>query len=384
MANPTNLTQLVGVMPAPEGVTPDFFSRTSTQTTFIALFAIMWALASVGVVLRLYTRAFLVKNLGWDEPLLLASWIITFAFSIMSIKAMPAGFGRHMYEVSPEQLGAYLETLVVLALTYIWPPAITKLSILVLYWRISPEKYFRTAVAATAFVLLSSSAIITIIFLAPCDPMLGTPESAVCLNRVAVAQAVINIVTDVIIILLPIPTTYSLHMPLKQKISVGIVLALGSGACIASIGRVAYVRAMVDNPDFTFTQGSAALWSIVEMNLGVLCNCLAVMKPFIRRHMPYLMSASSGTGETDPSYGKRSKSNGKSWGHSYQLHGIGSDKMDATDQDPGGSNPTRHNDIVVDHQFTVEFDQRTKRTVSKGDSTVRILQTLQYPAHRPV
>ena len=68
----------------------------------------------------------------------------------------------------------------------------------------------------------------TIIFLAPCDPMLGTPESAVCLNKVAIAQAVINIVTDVIIIALPIPTIYHLHMPMKQKISVGVILGLGS------------------------------------------------------------------------------------------------------------------------------------------------------------
>jgi len=67
MASPTNSTQLVGLMPAPEGVTPDFFSRTTTQTTFILLFAIMWGLATICVILRLYTRAILVKNVGWDE-----------------------------------------------------------------------------------------------------------------------------------------------------------------------------------------------------------------------------------------------------------------------------------------------------------------------------
>ena len=150
---------------------------------------------------------------------------------------MPAGFGRHMYEVTPEQLGQYLQNLVVLALTYLWPPAITKLSILVLYWRISPEKYFRAAVVATAFVTLSSTTIFTILFLAPCDPNLGTPESVVCLNKVAISQAVINIVSDVIIIVLPIPTIYSLHMPLKQKISVGFILMLGS----------AYVNHLLDH-----------------------------------------------------------------------------------------------------------------------------------------
>ena len=154
---------------------------------------------------------------------------------------------------------------------------------------------------------------------------------------------------------------------------------------------------MVDNPDFTFTHGSTALWSIVEMNLGVLCNCLAVMKPFARRHMPYLLSSSTGTGATEPTYGKRSKSNGKSWGHSYQLHSVGKGKMDAQDRESdsgsgrsgaggGLDDAPKHNDITVDHQFKVEYDQRIKETgtLSKGDSTDSILKTLQYPAHQPV
>ena len=150
---------------------------------------------------------------------------------------------------------------------------------------------------------------------------------------------------------------------------------------------------MVDNPDFTFTQGAAALWSVVEMNLGVICNSLAVMKPFIRRHMPYLMTASLRTGASDPSYGKRSKSksNSKGWGHSYQLHSVGKGKMEATDRDSdsgGGGAPAKLTDIVVDHQFTIEYDQRTKGTgtgtLSKGESTDSIIKTLHYPAHAPV
>lgn len=59
---------------------------------------------------------------------------------------------------------------------------------------------------------------------------------------------------------------------------------------IASGVRIAYVRAMISNPDFTYTQGSAAVWSAIEINLGILCNCLAMLKPFVRRHMPWLRS----------------------------------------------------------------------------------------------
>jgi hypothetical protein len=116
----------------------------------------------------------------------------------------------------------------VLALTYIWPPTLTKLSILVLYWRISPNKIFRVCIAVTAVVLIGYTVTFTVLFSGPCNPLLGTPESAVCLNNIAVAQAVLNITTDGVIIFLPIPTIHSLHMPLKQRITVGGILALGS------------------------------------------------------------------------------------------------------------------------------------------------------------
>ncbi len=142
--------------------------------------------------------------------------------------AMPAGFGRNLYEVTAVQLNGYLERLLVLALTYIWPPTLTKLSILVLYWRISPNNLFRVCIIGIAVVLIGYTVTFTVLFSGPCNPLLGTPESATCLNNIAVSQAVLNIVTDGVIILLPIPTIHALHMPLKQRVTVGIILALGS------------------------------------------------------------------------------------------------------------------------------------------------------------
>ncbi|KAH6850693.1 hypothetical protein B0I37DRAFT_119276 [Chaetomium sp. MPI-CAGE-AT-0009] len=378
-------TAMVGMMPAPPGVTPDFYHTTPVQVSFMAVFGVTFALATIALLLRFYTRVFVVKSVGLDEPLLISAWAVTLAFFIVSVQAMPAGFGRNMYEVTQLQLVGYLEKLLLLALTYIWPPTLTKLSILVLYWRISPNRVFRICIVATAVVLIAYSATFTGLFCGPCNPLLGTPESAVCLNNIAVSQAVLNIVTDGVIIILPIPTIHSLNMALKQRVTVGLILGLGSAACIASIIRVAYVRAMVANPDFTFTQCSAAVWSLLEMNLGILCNSLVALKPFVRQHLPGLFSSNGwGSGQQKPSGGsssgypsKRSKS--RAWGHTYQLHSVGPGKPE---DHPGAAK----DDIVVDHQFTVEYGSRAKvatMTTRSGGSTDNILAP-QYPAHQPV
>lgn len=119
---------------------------------------------------------------------------------------------------------------------------------------------------------------------------------------------------------------------------------------------------MLNNPDVTYTQGSAAVWSAVEVNIGILCNCLAMLKPFVRRHLPWLKSligVRSG-GATGPSNGKNNVDSsgplggggGHHLGHSgypnqrdrrglkrdarsmgYQLHSFGRDRKFGSNED---------------------------------------------------
>lgn len=107
-----------------------------------------------------------------------------------------------------------------------WPPTLTKLALLVLYWRINPSPVFRGSIIATAVMLVGYTATFSGLFAGPCNPL--ATGSGVCLNNIALAQAVLNIFTDAVIILLPIPTIHNLNIPLKQKVQVGIILALGS------------------------------------------------------------------------------------------------------------------------------------------------------------
>lgn len=104
---------------------------------------------------------------------------------------------------------------------------------------------------------------------------------------------------------------------------------------------------MINNPDILYTQGSAAVWSAVEINIGILCNCLAMLKPFVRRHLPWMVSlvgsdgsSSSEEGKSRDSavrFGRFRRSSRKSGGSgaagevactagNYQLHSFGRDK----------------------------------------------------------
>lgn len=54
-------------MPPPDGVIPDFHRHTDLQHTLIVVYSVTFGLASIALAMRLYTRAFIVKNAGLDE-----------------------------------------------------------------------------------------------------------------------------------------------------------------------------------------------------------------------------------------------------------------------------------------------------------------------------
>lgn len=100
---------MVGMMPPPPGVTPDFYHTTSVQVSFMAVFGVTFALATIALMLRFYTRVFVVKSVGLDErrstitwracrwlwvnldaALLISAWAVTLAFFIVSVQGMSA------------------------------------------------------------------------------------------------------------------------------------------------------------------------------------------------------------------------------------------------------------------------------------------------------
>ncbi|KAI1808971.1 hypothetical protein F4811DRAFT_7857 [Daldinia bambusicola] len=354
----------VGIMPPPPGVTPDFYSWTGLQTTIVVLFGVTFAIATLLLILRLYTVFSIVKKVDWDILFVVAAWGVSLAFYIGTIIAIPAGFGRHLWDVTQTQLQGYYKVLTLLAITYIWPPSLTKLALLVLYLRLNPSRPFHLCVYASGLLIVIFTVVFTILFLGPCDPL--SVGSGVCLNNIAIAQAILNIVSDVIIIVLPIPMIHGLHMPMRQKIAVGLLIGMGSAVVIVSIARVAYVRTMQLNPDVTWTQASTAVLSTLELNIGIIGNCLIRMKPLIQKHFPS-WGSSGGSSDTPGSFGRNQSGNApRTWGSGGGNQGYKLDSMERGMFGDGKRDVGK--DIYVVNDYRVEYE-------SNGSDRARPVRT---------
>ncbi|KAF5027405.1 hypothetical protein F66182_482 [Fusarium sp. NRRL 66182] len=347
------MSQDVGAMPPPEGVTPDFDGGTSLQDSIVVVYASTFAVATVLLAMQLYTAIAIIRKLDWDIPLIFLSWAGSLVFFIGVVLAIPAGFGKHLWDVRATSVNGYLNLLLVLGLSYVWPPTLAKLAILVLYHRLFPHRYFRIMVYAVAAGLVTYTLVFTILLAGPCHPQ--KPGTGQCVVNLTVSQAVLNIVSDAIVIALPIPLIHGLKMPIKQKVTVGVLLGLGSGVVIVSCIRFGYVQRMEKNPDITWTQANASLWSCIEMNTGIICYCLAQLKPFVRRHMTWLVSFVSQAPSQPQSYSLQPSninSNGRWRGdqasYGYQLHSVGRSQKPPDEVASG-------NEIVVVDEIQVDF-----------------------------
>lgn len=109
---------------------------------------------------------------------------------------------------------------------------LTKISILLLYLRIFPNKSFRKAVyGLLVFVIGYAVASITATTF-QCTPVARTFDHDIpgtCINNTAFwyANAGANILSDFAILALPMPVVNSLHLPRRQKLGLMVVFALG-------------------------------------------------------------------------------------------------------------------------------------------------------------
>jgi hypothetical protein len=67
----TERDEIIGTLPPPPGVIPDFEHPESVGHRVIIAIAIFFPLATLVLFLRIYTRAILVRNVGSDDCKLL-------------------------------------------------------------------------------------------------------------------------------------------------------------------------------------------------------------------------------------------------------------------------------------------------------------------------
>ncbi|KAI9887104.1 MAG: hypothetical protein M1823_001094 [Watsoniomyces obsoletus] len=286
-------SQIPSLRPPP-GVTPNFVDPYSRGQVVRISTAVSISLAALFVCMRIYSRAFIVRKLWWDDYTSILALLMGIAWSGVTVKYSFLGVGRHRWDVPVSLITQSLK--IEMAVFVLYAPYIffVEMSILLLYIRIlGPSKVFRYLVYAAMFLVSGYTTAFFFAALFSCTPRKKywqptLPGSCIRIVNLAIASCAINIAVDLIILFLPVVPVWRLQLTTKQKISVLIMFTAGSIACLAAFVRMKYFVDISNSADSTWHGWGSTSWTSIEASMGLICGCLPAARPFLQHHFPIL------------------------------------------------------------------------------------------------
>ncbi|KAH9863557.1 hypothetical protein J1614_009489 [Plenodomus biglobosus] len=280
-------------MPPPPGVVPNFDNPTESIADRVIIVAVVGAVLTIPICLvRLYTKRFILRNVGWDDYSIVVATALALFFSIYVGYQTTNGLGYHIWDVTAADFYRLMKIGDIAGpIFYNLSTMFTKISLGLFYLRLSPfETSFRLAVYAVVFVSIVNSMLAAFGFLWVCQPIAKYWDFSImtgkCINLTAffLATACINATTDLVLLILPIFIIRKLHLALHRKIGAGLLLMTGSFVCVVSLIRVEQVVSGMHVVPTDGTWGMVAnfIWLLIEMWLGIICTCLPILYTFVR------------------------------------------------------------------------------------------------------
>ncbi|KAH6647487.1 hypothetical protein BKA67DRAFT_662274 [Truncatella angustata] len=292
-----------------------------TQGPTVMSVAIVFGIMTlIAISLRLWARIFLVKHIGSDDILICIAALLSWSFMAVTIAAVQHGLGQHIEAALAQEnnnLTAYAQVVWLSSIFYNATLGFIKISVLALYMRLGDRTLRRLALVMVGVVCCQAGGnVLAAIF--QCTPVQAaydqtiTDKKCININAFYLANAAVNIFTDLLTYTLPIKLIINLQIPQRQKIGLGVILCLGLFACISSIVRITFIPQMLVSEDATYVISGAMYWSVIELNIGILAASIPSMKPIASRYMPRLLGSSynKSNGNKGSSYLKSSSASG--------------------------------------------------------------------------
>ena len=97
------------------------------------------------------------------------------------------------------------------------------------------------------------------------------------------ATPAIHILVDCWLIAIPIRTLLSIQRPAKEKVGLVVIFGMGVFSTIAAIVRLYFVGVFVNSKDPFREAALVNLWSMVEVNVAIICASAPTLKCLISR-----------------------------------------------------------------------------------------------------
>ncbi|KAI2623127.1 hypothetical protein GGR54DRAFT_37667 [Hypoxylon sp. NC1633] len=267
----------------------------SNGSALVAAAAAMLALTWLSVALRSFVRARLTNGFQWDDWIMLVAQANFTVSCVLIIVGVSDGLGRH--DKSLDQFHE-IQALMYQALataTYVLNMWLIKLSIGIFLLRLATLKRYKYTLYVSLVIVTIWSLVLFFWNIFQCNPVaaqwdytiLQKDPTSHCVSadevvNAAYALSVMNIFSDWLYALLPIPMLWKVKMTTQTKMTVVAVLGMGVFASVATLVRLKFLADLTDMADILHAGTDAMVWTLIEPGVAIVASSLVTIRPLLR------------------------------------------------------------------------------------------------------
>ncbi|KAL8704957.1 MAG: hypothetical protein Q9201_001903 [Fulgogasparrea decipioides] len=245
-------------------------------------------MAFLAVCLRMYSRRLNKATVDASDYFCLSAFVLSIGLVVIQWAAFSHGWGEDISKFDLED--AKFASWIFIAIEIVWNAATicVRVSMLLLYMRIFPVRKFHLICWANVGFngLVFMSIVLGTCLI--CTPITWSFDKSDPNGKCGDLQsferytAVMSLITDAIIVVLPMPMLWGLQMKMQKKVGISIVFGLGAIICILTLTRIFATKYYYIN-NYTKSAALVSLITGLEPILGVINACMPFMPLVAKR-----------------------------------------------------------------------------------------------------
>ncbi|KAL8952513.1 MAG: hypothetical protein Q9222_001581 [Ikaeria aurantiellina] len=250
------------------------------------------------VAARVATRFAVVRQLRWDDTTILIAMVLSIAHSATTSLQANNGLGRHEGSISPDHATHFEKATYASGFLYIGVISAVKLSICLHLDNLTPVRLHRNMIRVLA--LITGLWMISSMFVLGFQCHLPSPwqingNQCIGVTSFWASYHIINIITDIGLIVLPWVILLGLQVEVKRK---AVIIGCFSARILVVVVTVVQIYYLfsrtVGTEDLMFDLWLVALLGEVVIALSIITACIPYLKPFMEALETGMIAAGGG------------------------------------------------------------------------------------------
>ncbi|KAL9563805.1 hypothetical protein ACKAV7_012047 [Fusarium commune] len=261
----------------------------SLKSDIISALAITWLSALMALTARIFARRMTKVSLWYDDYFCVGAFVRVMRWYLGT--TIPDTVTTEKYKAI--DLNARLMQFLI-SLTYSYSIGLSKLSILLFYWRIFRQSAIRISIQIMLIISVAWVMIRTLMVIFHCMPVQAywdkSIKNATCKindTRFFFSTCLTHFIIDIIILALPVIEVFKLRLSLGQKFAITAMFARGGIVCLASM--FVSITALQYDPKSAQMPRDVArndMWGCVEVNIAIVSGCFPLLRPIFTKILP--------------------------------------------------------------------------------------------------